>query len=316
MEMKKVLKVILIRSGILLSLLVVLIMAIKTMVQEGPLEPHKQDKILAILKAESFQEYDQHLRGIKDGMVFNGLQYTTKVYALPSLIRDANLVYSMNPCQTEEILQKQGHDFPYKMIGYSYIKETQENYTGIYCDLDWQDILPVYQKIIPDMKRIGVIYTQGSCDGEKQALSMKNIIDMRPALSVYIQTLDHYGEDIDQILHELFGKVDVIYAVSRDPIIQAHLEDIAELCIDRKIPLIGGGIFGPEKGALASLAYDPYRIGRKGADMIRAVEQSDQMSKVPIVILKPELYLNIRTAYSLGIEIPSSLRKLARKVYN
>ena len=125
MEMKKVLKVILIRSGILLSLLVVLIMAIKTMVQEGPLEPPKQDKILAVLKAESFQEYDLHLRGIKDGMLFNGLKYTTKIYAVPSLIRDANLIYIMSPCQAEEVIRQKDVDFSCPIIGYSYIKKTQ-----------------------------------------------------------------------------------------------------------------------------------------------------------------------------------------------
>jgi hypothetical protein len=316
MEMKKVLKVILIRSGILISLLVVLIMAIKTMVQVGPLEPPKQQKVLAVLRTEPIQEDELHLRGIKDGMVFNGLQYTTKIYALPSLIRMANLVYIMSPCQAEEILAENGKKFPYPIIGYSFIKEPRENYTGIYCDLDWQKVLPIYQKILPNMKRIGIIYTQDSCDGERQALSLKSITELRPHLNVYIQTLDHYGEDIDKILFELFENVDAIYAVARDKIIQNKMEMIAEMCMQNRIPLIGGGIYGPQMGALASLAFDPYRIGRKGADMIRALEQIDQISKIEITKLEPGLYLNLRTAYSLGLEIPSDLRKLAQKVYN
>jgi hypothetical protein len=316
MEMKKVLKVILIRSGILLSLLVVLIMAIKTIVQEGPLEPPKEGKILAVLMAESFQEQDLHLRGLKDGMVFNGLKYTTKIYAISSLIREANLVYIMSPCQAKEILGQKGIDFSYPIIGYSYIKEPQTNYTGIYCDLDWQKIFPIYQKIIPEMKRVGVLYTQGSCDGEKQALTMKSVAEMRPQLTVYIQTMDPFGEDLESILSEFFEKVDVIYAVARDKIIQTHLELIAEICLRKRVPLIGGGIFGPQKGALASLAYDPYRVGRKATDIIRALESNAQISNMEIVRLEPELYINLKTAYSLGINIPSNLRKIAEKVYN
>ena len=316
MEMKKVLKVILIRSGILLSLLVVLIMAIKTMVDEGPLEPPRQEKILAILRAEPIQEYDLHLRGIKDGMVFNGLKYMTKIYVIPSLIKEANIVYIMNPCQAEEILEQEEKNFPYRMVGYSYVKESRKNYTGIYCGLDWHKILPIYQKIIPEMRRVGVIYTQGSCDGEKQALALKGVAEMRPYLTVEIQTLDHYGEDIDKILFNLFEKVDIIYAVSRDKNIQAHMEEIANLCLQNKIPFIGGGIFGPQKGALASLAYDPYRVGRKGTDLLRTIEQGTPISSIQVFTLDPELYLNLRTAYSLGLDIPSELRKTAKKVYN
>jgi hypothetical protein len=316
MEMKKVLKVILIRSGILLSLLVVLIMAIKTMVQEGPIEPPKQEKVLAVLMEEASQETDLHLRGLKDGMVFNGLQYTTKIYAVPSLIREANLVYIMSPCQAEEILGQKDMNFPYQMIGYSYIKEPQKNYTGIYCDLDWQRIFPIYQKIIPEMKRVGILYAQGSCDGEKQALSMKSAAEMRPNLTVFVQTLDPFGEDLDSILPELFEKADVIYAVARDKIIQTHLERIAEICLRKKIPLIGGGIFGPQKGALASLSYDPYRVGRKSTDIIRALESNAEISSMDIIRLEPALYINLKTAYTLGINIPSDLRKIAEKVYN
>jgi hypothetical protein len=316
MEMKKVLKVILIRSGILLSLLVVLIMAIKTMVQEGPIEPPKQEKVLAVLMGESFQEHDLHLRGLKDGMVFNGLKYTTKIYAVPSLIREANLVYIMSPCQAEEVLGQEDLDFPYQMIGYSYIKEPQTNYTGIYCDLDWQKVFPIYQKIIPQMQRIGALYAQGSCDGEKQALSLQSAAERRPNLTVFIQTMDPFGEDLDSILSELFEKVDVIYAVARDKIIQTHIERIAEICLEKRVPLIGGGILGPQKGALASLAYDPYRVGRKATDIIRALESNAQISNMEIVRLEPELYINLKTAYSLGINIPSDLRKIAEKVYN
>lgn len=316
MEMKKVLKVILIRSGILLSLLVVLIMAIKTMVQEGPLEPPKQEKVLAILRTETIEEYDLHLRGIKDGMVYNGLQYSAKIYASSSLIRDVDLVYIMGPCETEEFLARRGEDSRLIVVGYAYIEEPNAHYTGIYCGLDWQKVFPLYQKIIPEMRRLGVIYTQGSCDGERQALSLKALAALRPHLTVIDQPIDRYGADIDTLLFELFEQVDAIYAVSRDVVIENHLKQIVELCLQRRIPLIGGGIFGPQKGALASMAFDPYRVGRTAADVIRTLERVDNPSKVEIARLEPELYINLRTAYYLGLDIPSDLRKIAKKVYN
>lgn len=316
MEMKKVLKVVLIRSGILLSLLVVLIMAIKTMVQQGPTEPPEQEKILAVLSGERVEEYDLHLKGIKDGMLFNGLKYITKTYALPSLIREADLVYVMDPCLAETIIRQKGLDFSYPMIGYSYMTDPLKNYTGIYCGLDLQKVFSIYQKMLPGMKRLGVIFTQGSCDGEKQAHALKDMAGMRPYLTVKIQPIDHYGEDIDKILSELIPQVDAIYAVSRDKIIQAHLEAIAEFCIRNKVPLIGGGIFGPPKGAVASLALDPYRIGRKSADIIRALDEGMPISDIEIVHVEPELYLNLTSAYSLGVDISSDLRKNAKKVYN
>jgi len=316
MEMKKVLKVILIRSGILLSLLVVLIMAIKTMVQEGPLEPPKQEKILAILRTEMTEEYDLHLRGIKDGVVYNGLQYSTKIYASPSLIRDADLVYIMGPCEAEEFLRQRGENLSLTVVGYAYIQEPSANYTGVYSGLDWQKVLPIYQKIIPAMRRLGVIYTQGSCDGERQVLSLKDLAALRPNLTIVDQPIDRYGADIDTILFELFEQVDAIYAVSRDTVIENHLKRIAELCLQKRIPLIGGGIFGPQKGTLASMAFDPYRVGRTAADVIRTLERADNPSKVEIARIEPELYINLRTAYHLGLDIPSDLRKIAKKVYN
>ncbi|MBN2372600.1 hypothetical protein JXL19_02275 [bacterium] len=319
MEMKKVLKVVLIRSGILLSLLVVLIMAIKTMVQQGPIQEPKQKRVLAILSGEKFEEYEPHLKGIKDGMIFNGLDYIIKTYASPSLIHEADLVYIMDPCLAEIIITQKGLDLPCPVIGYSYITAIAaplKNYTGIYSGLDLQKVFSIYQKIIPGMRKVGVIYTRGSCEGEKQVQALKDMAQMRPNLEITIQPLDYYGEDINRVLSELASQVDTIYAVSRDRIIDTHMESISKFCIQNRIPLIGGGIFGPPKGAVASLAFDPYRIGRKGADIIRALNEGRAASQIDIVKVEPELYLNLTSAYSLGLDIPSEIRKDAKKVYN
>lgn len=315
MEMKKVLKVILIRSGILLSLLVVLIMAIKTLF-EVPTGVPEKEKVLAVLIAEEVGEHSLLIKGMKDGMVFNGLKYTTKSYALISLIRDTSLIYCIDPCLAERIIGKERLDPSYRMIGYSYIDKPQENYTGIYCGLDWKSIFPIYQKIMPRAKRWGIIYTEGSCDGEKQAFALKGVVEMRPYMNARIQVIDHFGKDIEETILELATDVDAVYAVSRDRIIQAHLETIIQLCHQNKIPVIGGGIFGPQKGAVVSFAHDPYRIGRKSSDILRQLEQGKSMSEIEIITVEPELYINLTSAYYLGLDIPSDIRKNAKKIYN
>ncbi len=320
MEMKKVLKVIVIRSGILLSLLVVLIMAIKTMVQHGPPGTPQKEKTLVVLIGEEIQENDLHIKGIKDGIAYNGLQYILKESSIKRY-PDTNdplpgVVYCPDPCVTEEFLREEKSESSQLIVGYSYINKNQENYIGIYSGLNWKEIFPIYQRILPGMKRLGVIYTQGSCDGEKQALNLKKMLETTPKISIIIYTLDPYTLDITGTISELLPHIDALYAVSRDKIIQEQFETIARICLENKIPLIGGGINGPKKGAVASIVHNPYRVGRKNTELIRAFERGRSASEIGIVKIEPELYLNLTSAYSLSLIIPSDVRKTARQVFN
>jgi hypothetical protein len=314
MEMKKVLKVILVRSGILLSLLVVLIVAIKTMVHQEPAEEPQKGRYLAILAREQIQERGPLIKGLKDGLVFNGLNYEVKIYTHPSQIYGATLAYCADSCFAEEILKQNLQEQAYTIIGYSYREESQERYTGIYCGLSWEAILPLYQSVLHGKKRWGIVYSEGSCDGEKQAMDLKSALEKKNMVGL-IQTLTGNGENIEKTISELFHQVDVIYLVARDEIIQAHLDSIIKLCSMNRIPVIGGGIFGAQKGAVMSIDYDPYLVGRKSAELLKAFDQGNSPAAIPILRLEPDILINLESAFSLGITIPLDVRNKAKKIF-
>jgi putative ABC transport system substrate-binding protein len=88
---------------------------------------------------------------------------------------------------------------------------------------------------------------------------------------------------------------------------------IAELALERRIPVIGGDDRFPKAGALMSYGENYASLYREAAEMVDKILKNEaKPADMPVRQAQPELVINHETAKRLGITIPVSLRQLER----
>lgn len=71
-------------------------------------------------------------------------------------------------------------------------------------------------------------------------------------------------------------------------------------------------------GALAALEYDQKRIGRQVADNIiyQIIRQNKTPAQIPILLPRPDIFVNLSTSYRLGIQLPKDIQAKAAEKYS
>lgn len=104
--------------------------------------------------------------------------------------------------------------------------------------------------------------------------------------------------------------------VSSDNTVMAGFEAVLKVSHERKIPVVVGESANVERGGLATYSVDYRRLGYSTADLVIRVLKGEEPGKIPVVTFEgEELYLNLDAARKMGVKIPESLLKRAKKVY-
>jgi putative tryptophan/tyrosine transport system substrate-binding protein len=94
-----------------------------------------------------------------------------------------------------------------------------------------------------------------------------------------------------------------------------HRRLITELVAEAKLPAIYPGDRFTEVGGLMAYGFDPVDVGRHAADTIDHILRGSKPGEIPIYQpIKFDLSINLKTAKSLGIEMPHSLLVRADQV--
>lgn len=90
---------------------------------------------------------------------------------------------------------------------------------------------------------------------------------------------------------------------------------ITEFAAKHKLPIVGAAPFSARKGAVFSLAPDPYEIGRLAAPMADKILRGILPGTIPVATPEAHLRLNCTLARELGLKIPTGILKMAHEVY-
>lgn len=181
------------------------------------------------------------------------------------------------------------------------------------------DLSPIAQhldliaEIAPDAKRIGVLYNAG----ETNSVSLVNLLKQEaPAqdMTLVEATVASSGE-VATAARSLVGKVDAIY-IPTDNTVASAREAVIRVGIDNQLPVFAGDTDTVEGGAIATLSFNYYDVGRQTGRMALRVFEGEKPGDIPVEVAKRlELSLNLSAAEAMGVIIPESVAARADEVF-
>jgi len=208
-------------------------------------------------------------------------------------------------------------EFPEVPLVYSMVLNTepflgQGNTTGISMKIHPRDQLQAFKKILPRIRRIGVIYDPAqnrSTIAEAQAsarelgltLMEKRISDPR---------------EIANAIKDLMYVVDALWMIPDQTVISKEsFQYFLETSIERKIPLFAFSSILVKGGALLALAPDYGDMGRQAGALARKILAGMSPQNLPPLSPEGRLVLNLHTAQALDLTIPPEILKTAAKTF-
>jgi putative ABC transport system substrate-binding protein len=122
------------------------------------------------------------------------------------------------------------------------------------------------------------------------------------------------AEDIDPAFESLKDRVDAVYVAS-DPLVNTHRLHINSMTLAARLPSMHGFREFVEAGGLMSYGANFPDMFRRAADLVHKILRGVKPGEIPVEQpTRFDLVINVKTAKSLGLEIPDKLLALANEV--
>jgi len=172
--------------------------------------------------------------------------------------------------------------------------------------------LDLIKEIMPGAMRIGVPYNPG----EANAVTLLGLLkQMAPARGLEIvEAAAAKSADVQQAARSLVGKVDAIYVPTDNTIVSA-LEALLAVAQTSKIPVFAGDTDSVERGAVATIGFDYYQVGKQTGAIVARVLKGEAPGTIPVVAATgTDLVVNPKAARAFGIEVPDVVTARASRV--
>lgn len=186
------------------------------------------------------------------------------------------------------------------------------NVTGASNMLDPVRQADMIQKIVPKVKKVGIVYNPGEANSVSALNNLKGVLDKRGVEIISVAA--PRTVDIAPAAKSLIDKVDVMYTTTDNNVMAAY-EAIAKVCNDAGIPLISSDPGGAPRGAVVAMGIDFYALGRDTGKMVARIlkgEKPGSIASAPGQVL--DLQVNLAAAKKQGVTVPEDIIKSASKV--
>ncbi|MEG1068252.1 MAG: ABC transporter substrate-binding protein [Anaerovoracaceae bacterium] len=181
------------------------------------------------------------------------------------------------------------------------------NITGTSDKVSAEQIMDLAKKITPEMKTIGALYNSGEANsvsviGDLKAYAKKN------NLKVIESTVTNTSE-VQQAAQYLAGKVDAVFSPI-DNTVASAMPIVTEVFGKDKIPFYVSADSMVKDGGLATYGIDYTILGQETAKMVAKVLEGESPATMAIKTMEDmKIYVNTKTADSIGITIPEAVLK-------
>jgi len=186
------------------------------------------------------------------------------------------------------------------------------NVTGVSDLSPLANQLELIKKIVPNAKRVGVIYSPGEANSVAIIDALKKA--MPAAGLTMVESAAARTVDVSSAAQSLIGKVDVIYAPTDNNVMSAF-EGIVKVAQQAKIPVIAADTAAVKRGATAALGLNYYDIGRQTGKVVVRILKGEAPGKIASQTSTTfELYVNPGAAQKQGVTLSDELVKSAKVV--
>ncbi|WIM69020.1 ABC transporter substrate-binding protein [Corynebacterium breve] len=174
------------------------------------------------------------------------------------------------------------------------------------------DQLDLLQELVPDTKRVGIVYASGEVNSQVQVDAAKKEAEGR-GIEIVTQTVTNVTE-IPQAV-EAIGDVDAFY-VPTDNMVVSGISSLVQAAEAKSIPVIAAEAGTVEGGAAATIGIDYFELGRQTGEMaIRILEEGADPGEVAVeTATEFTYYVNEEAAERQGITIPQEILDEAETV--
>lgn len=188
------------------------------------------------------------------------------------------------------------------------------NATGTSDKLPVEEQLNMIRTILPDAKKIGIMYTTSEINSVAAIEEYKNAADSYGF--EIVESAVSTSADIPLAIEDLAKKVDCINNLTDNTVVSA-LPVIISKADENNIPVFGSEIEQVKNGCLATVGLDYIALGRQTGEMAAKVLKGEMKASQMAyeVIDEASFYANSETAAKLNIEIPKELLDSAAEVF-
>lgn len=186
------------------------------------------------------------------------------------------------------------------------------NVVGVSDALALEDQIDLIQRLVPDVKNIGMVYNPGEANSVVVVEALRKLLSERDINLV--EATAARTVDVGAAARSLVGKVDAIYTNTDNNVVSAY-EALVKVGNDAQIPLIASDTDSVERGAIAALGINYYNLGRQTGELVDRILQGEQVGEIPSEYGQElELYINLDAASKQGVTISEDIIAEAAKV--
>jgi putative ABC transport system substrate-binding protein len=168
------------------------------------------------------------------------------------------------------------------------------------------------RKIMPHIKRIGIIYNPGEPPGLFSAKKGKEVAELygiEVVEGVVGSTIDVYP-----VAKSLLPAVDALYTAFDNTTI-GGVSGAIKACIENKKPVFVGEGGTVQQGGVATISISYADIGKKAAHLLLRLLKGER--SIPIQFGAGEdIYINLEAARLMGVTIPEEVLRDAKYIFN
>lgn len=191
------------------------------------------------------------------------------------------------------------------------------NVTGTHCAVPAEAQVKTIIKVLPNAKRIGIVYTEAEVNAEIQVQDFKKIAQ-ELGLEVIVSTVSKNcktEEEVAEATKNIVGKVDVLAGL-QDTSISQYGAGMIKIARENNIPTYVSLGQLLSQGAVFSLGIDFGAIGGiAGEQAVKILKDNIKPADIPVDTDKNySLILNITAAKKIGLSIPIQVLRTASKI--
>lgn len=183
--------------------------------------------------------------------------------------------------------------------------EPMEGISGVSDLLPVEDQLKLIRAVLPDAKKIGILYTTSEMNSISTIEIYKNLAP-KYGFEIVDKGIAKQAE-VTQAADVLLNEVDCISNLTDNTVVAA-LSAVLENANAKNIPVFGSEEEQVKNGCIASAGLDYLSLGVQAGNMAARVLKGEDISKIPFETIKEsKLTVNESVASKLGIEIPEEI---------